>query len=125
MRIFLSGILLLLFLNSSTEIHQLFRIPQLAEHFRMHQQESPSLNFLEFLADHYSEPIDTDEDASDDQELPFKNFVDSHHVLIVIGQPVEVFNFECPVLINNSQTVHQESFPVIYPSPIFHPPGTC
>lgn len=125
MRSLVSILLVSIFLNSATEIHQLFRLPQLLAHFRMHQNEMPSLSFLAFLADHYSEPIDTDEDASDDQELPFKNFVDSHHITTVIQQGVESISFACvaPLIKNNS--LHQEYFPVIYPSPIFHPPGNC
>lgn len=73
---------------SSTELHQLFKVPQLVAHFIHHQKEDGSISFLDFLVMHYNE---SDETADDQQheKLPFK----SHCTAITHIIVAEVANF--------------------------------
>jgi len=61
--------LLTLYLNSYTEVHELFRLPILLEHFSEHKQLVSDLTFWDFLVMHYK--TDVNHDSTDDQ-LPFK-----------------------------------------------------
>lgn len=72
----------ILFMNSSTELHQLFRIPLLLEHFHQHLKQDPSLSVLAFLKIHYTvanaHPVDNDE--REDNQLPFKSADNINHI---------------------------------------------
>lgn len=64
----------LLLLNSTTEMHQLWKLPLLAQHYKEHNKIDPNLSFFEFLKIHYSNPTGhKDNDDSKDRELPFKS----------------------------------------------------
>ena len=67
----LAIVLLSVYVFSSTEMHQLLKVPVLVEHFIEHKALSGSLTFLEFLSVHYAS--DTSHDMHD-HELPFKDF---------------------------------------------------
>ena len=58
--------------SSSTELHQLLKIPILVEHFIEHRQEDYKISFIDFLKIHYhSNPV-KDKDYDRDMQLPFK-----------------------------------------------------
>jgi hypothetical protein len=62
-------------LCSATELSQLFKLPTLFEHYKEHQKNDSSINFLSFLKLHYFDKTnkDTDKDWESDMKLPFKN----------------------------------------------------
>ncbi|MBN8673565.1 MAG: hypothetical protein J0L56_05500 [Chitinophagales bacterium] len=72
MRRYLLIISSVLFLNCTSELHQLFRIPLLFRHFRDHQAEDPSISFSGFLKLHYTGHHPQDNDDEEDNQLPFK-----------------------------------------------------
>lgn len=64
------------YLFSTTEAHQLLKLPLIFEHFSEHQQENRQITFTEFLKIHYLNPPVKDKDYDKDMQLPFKSFGD-------------------------------------------------
>lgn len=62
--------LLILFLVSTTELYQLFKIPQLIEHYFEHKALNSEMTLTAFLKTHYDHPV-KDGDYGKDQKLPF------------------------------------------------------
>jgi hypothetical protein len=62
--------LLVLYINSYTELHEALRLPVLLEHYAEHRQQVKDMSFLEFLSMHYK--TDQAHDANDNR-LPFKD----------------------------------------------------
>ena len=69
----------LLFLNASTELHQLSGLPFLLQHYRHHQTGNTSISFLEFLKLHYAGFHPDDKDSGEDNRLPFKSTITLLH----------------------------------------------
>ena len=79
----LKKILLILFLSSylvsTTELHELLKLPQLIEHFIEHKEAKNEITFLDFLIMHYSSSNDGDNDTDKDKRLPFKSHAHSEN----------------------------------------------
>jgi len=58
--------LLVLYINSNTEFHEMLRLPILLEHYRQHQQQVSDISFWDFLVMHYQSDVSHD---SDDNQL--------------------------------------------------------
>lgn len=65
-------LMMLVFLNSCTELHQLLKLPVLVEHYKEHRSANPSLSFSQFLKIHYQKIV-IDDDYQRDQQLPFRD----------------------------------------------------
>ena len=61
-----------IYLCSTTEAHELLKIPIVFQHFIEHQQEDPSISALQFLQIHYLQGNVKDKDYDRDMQLPFK-----------------------------------------------------
>ena len=111
-----------LFLISSTELHELARLPQLVAHFCHHQAEDPSLSLSGFLKLHYQDNHPDDKDDNEDRQLPFKSGYDIVHI------DVTTVNFreaETTLYIpenSKSKTFCPEGVPSHRAFSIFHPP---
>jgi hypothetical protein len=68
--VFLSAYLL-----SSTELHELFRLPLFVEHFIVHNQQQ-DISLKDFIVLHYFSGDIRDADYADDMKLPFKGHWD-------------------------------------------------
>ena len=62
---------LVLLVSTQTPAGQLFKLPNLVEHFVKHKKQS-GISFMDFLQDHYSSSH-KDGDLPEDEQLPFKN----------------------------------------------------
>ena len=116
---------LCMFLLSTTEAHQLLKIPYIFQHFSTHQKENSSITFLQFLDMHYMHGSPRDKDYQDDMKLPFKT---ADKCVVVLSpafvpivqtvskiKPVELPKFE--------MGVYQDNFiPSTYLSSIWQPP---
>ena len=70
-----------LMLNGTTEIHQLWKLPSLVQHYLHHQNEDPSVSFISFLKIHYTDKDHpNDNDDNEDNELPFKSIGTISHL---------------------------------------------
>ena len=113
--------LLILYINSSTEFHELMRVPVLFEHFTEHKRLVGDISLWEFLVMHYNTNVPHD---ADDNKLPFK---DSDHSFV--SPMVAIASVHKIVLYENadiSDVVHgfdyQEAFFNSPISDIFQPP---
>lgn len=72
MRKYLSILLILCYLFSTTELSQTLKLPFLIEHFQELRTEGHSMSFLQFIKTHYFEKTSQDNDRECDSKLPFK-----------------------------------------------------
>lgn len=63
---------LFIYLCSTTEAHELLKIPVVFQHFIEHQQEDKTISITKFLAIHYLQGDVKDKDYERDMQLPFK-----------------------------------------------------
>lgn len=63
------------YLSSVTEAHELFKAANLFAHFMQHLEEDSELSFTDFLAMHYGDSSSHASSAEHGNQLPFK----SHH----------------------------------------------
>lgn len=113
----------LLLLNSTTELHQLWKLPLLSRHYQEHYKKDPTLNFFTFLKIHYSNPnMHTDNDDSKDRELPFKSTGTIAHT--------DISDFTIKLILSSdsnnnfpvANTYHPEGILCHKAFSIFHPP---
>ncbi len=70
---FFSIILLIVFLSSTTELHELFKLPHLVYHFFEHRAEHPDSSLPQFLQIHFSQEDSNHNDNKHDKGcLPFQ-----------------------------------------------------
>ncbi|OOQ61741.1 hypothetical protein [Mucilaginibacter pedocola] len=103
-------LMLLLLTSDVDELHQLFKLPVLFEHFSEHKQRSNGrVSFVDFLEMHYWGDDMDDNDNDRDMALPFKK-ADAHIVQNIILPPVQFTNiteFVLPVEQVFSKYTHQ------------------
>lgn len=61
---------LAVYLFGTTEAYQLLKLPELMKHFAKHRREEPSITFLAFLQEHYSDKCPHADRQH--RQLPFK-----------------------------------------------------
>jgi hypothetical protein len=88
---FLAALLL-----SSTEAHQLLRLPFIFSHYLEHRDQNPRISFLEFLDLHYMHGSPHDDDYDKDMQLPFKTFGDCMAVMSPAFVPVFIQSVPTP-----------------------------
>lgn len=111
-----------IFLSSSTELHELFRLPLLLEHYSQHCSESHHLSFIDFLKIHYSANHPNDQDDDEDNQLPFKSTENLVHIDTGVpfsGEAEEKQNFPS---VKKFIILFAEDVPVNRSSSIFRPP---
>lgn len=116
------------YLVSTTELHEFFKLPQLVEHFIEHQAENKTITLIDFIVMHYSNTDDGDDDKSTDMQLPFKShnkcesisnigFNSFHNIEISIkSEPIEANSY-------NIDTI--DFISSAYLSSIWQPPKSC
>jgi len=75
----ISIIVLFAFLITSTELHEMFKLGSLFDHYLEHKESDQSINFIEFIRLHYSN--DKHADKHKDHNLPFKQHQDFSHIV--------------------------------------------
>jgi len=100
-----SIVLICIYAFSFTELHQLFKLPVLIQHFNEHQKVNGDLTFFQFLTLHYTTPQDHD---ARDMELPFKDF---GHCAVVQTVILPVVKIELTEKASDTGSV---SYPVLY-----------
>jgi len=110
------------FLNASTELHQLFKLPFLLAHYRHHRAEDKSLTLVEFFKIHYSGDHPADNDDEEDGQLPFKSAGNIYH----LENMTDIFRESSERLIaplsRNFSNHFREAIPSRTSFSIFHPP---
>ena len=83
MRQIIAIALLSLYLFTSTDFNELLKLPQLAQHFKEHQQEQ-QLTFSEFVHQHYTKGDVNDADKDQDMKLPYKSIDWTHAISFTV-----------------------------------------
>ena len=65
--------LLAFYLLSATAIHEVIKLPRLVEHYFDHSREDTQVGLIQYLTLHYGIEDGTDDDAAEDNKLPFKS----------------------------------------------------
>jgi hypothetical protein len=66
-------LILAVYLLSSTELHQLLKVPFLVEHFFEHKEQNKDITLWQFLCLHYADQHAKTADYEKDRKLPFKS----------------------------------------------------
>jgi len=116
------------YLLSTTQLHELLKLPVLVEHFIEHKQQDPKMNFLEFLCMHYAHGNVRDADYDKDMRLPFKSCNSNINNTISFCTPATDHTFSFterlyPVVVNKTFFPKDERFYASdYLSFIWQPP---
>jgi hypothetical protein len=117
---FLAISFLSLYLNSYTEVHEVFRLPILLEHFTEHKALVADLTFWDFIKMHYES--DVNHDTTDD-ELPFKVPGHSFTAISIVLLPLKINLTEAvPSALLSYTFDYKESFFSSSLQAIFQPP---
>lgn len=87
---FFSRFFILLYFVAFLQGSEVFRVPQLLNHYSVHKSQNPDMDFTGFMVLHYLSSDVHDDDYQEDQKLPFKQtqsaLFTSHIVLSVPPQ---------------------------------------
>jgi hypothetical protein len=83
-----------LYLFSTTEFHELLKLPAMVDHFSEHQKEMPSISLWQFLCIHYAHGDVKDHDHAKDMKLPFKTHDNCGGANFISLIPEHKFNIE-------------------------------
>lgn len=117
---FLSISLLALYLNSFTEVHEVFRLPLLFEHYAEHKLQVNDMSFVEFLVMHYKTDVAHDDH---DNQLPFKVPGHSFTAISITVPPLKIsLNDETSCCVQSYVFDYKESYFSSSLQAIFQPP---
>jgi hypothetical protein len=125
---FTAILLLTAYLFSTTELHQLLKLPLVFEHFAEHRKENKNISFLQFLDLHFMHGSPRDKDYSEDMKLPFKTADSCTATISPVLMPQLVQALGIPVIIPTETKVRILDAwfnPSSYLSSIWQPPKPC
>lgn len=110
----------MLYVNSNTEFHEVFRMPLLVEHFTEHKKLVGDISFWEFLVMHYNTNASHD---ADDSRLPFKDPAHSFTAPTLAIPIHKIILRETQLIAEVSHiSSYRESFVASHLNDIFQPP---
>lgn len=86
MRKYFAITFLALYVFTSTEFHEIMKLPNLVTHYNEHKEENKNLTLWKFLCIHYAHGDVFDDDRDKDMKLPYKS-TDCHASSLVITLP--------------------------------------
>jgi len=113
---------------SATEVHELFKLPNLVAHFLEHQLEDQSTTIVDFLVKHYTSNDDGDGDKAKDMQLPFKS---NHNGESINNTGCNTFSNiqlaikSAPIQSEDYNTHSTDFISSAYLSSIWQPPKSC
>jgi hypothetical protein len=112
-----------IYMLSATEISQVFKLPKLIEHVRVHQ-----LSLWEFLSMHYGQGNVFDTDYNEDMKLPFKT---ENNTVALTGSAYYPLLFTVSIVVptefteKNTYFITEQFILSNYLSNIWQPPKSC
>ena len=102
--------LITVFLCANTSIGQLLKIPNLIEHYKEYKKEvsHKSTSVTQFIIIHYSK--NTDNNKKEHQNLPFKTFDNSTHVLFTFSNICFQLEIVKPLISEKKKFFYKNSF---------------
>ena len=86
MRKYFAITFLALYVFTSTEFHEIMKLPNLVSHYNEHKGENKNMTLWKFLCIHYAHGEVYDDDRDKDMKLPYKS-IDCHASSLVITLP--------------------------------------
>ncbi len=125
----LTAILILTaYLFSTTELHQLLKLPIVFQHYKEHKAWNNGISFLDFLDMHYMHGSPQYADYDQDMQLPFKSFDKclSTTIPVIVPQNIKIAVHQ-PVKIKKQRRIilSDDFIPSLYLSRIWQPPKAC
>ena len=111
--------LLLLMVSVQTPVGQLLKMPLLIRHFVKHQNDE-GMSVLGFVQEHYASSH-TDEDQSDDEQLPFKANLTCNLGVATVPQTISA-DLVLPDFFERKIILQPTYSPQQHLNNIFHPP---
>lgn len=119
---------LTIYVVSATELHELFKLPNLVEHFIEHQSEDKTTTLINFLVMHYTTSDDGDGDKAKDMQLPFKSNHDGGNITNTgfnSFNTIQLAIKSTPIESKNYNIYSSEFISSAYLSSIWQPPKSC
>jgi len=117
-----------LYLFSTTEFHELLRLPAMFEHFDSHKKETPTISFWEFLCLHYTHGEVQDDDYDKDMKLPFKTHDGSNSqnfISLIPEQKYSLAKINPPIIRKHTHKYQAGFTNSFYLNTIWQPPKFC
>ncbi len=117
-----------IYVVSATELHELFKLPNLVAHFIEHQSEDKSTTVIDFLIMHYTSSDDGDGDNKKDMQLPFKSNHDGGNITNTgfnAFNNIQLAIKSAPIESKNYNTYSSDFISSAYLSSIWQPPKSC
>lgn len=117
-----------IYLFSTTELHQLLKLPFLVTHFLEHKTQNGDITLLTFLHLHYANGHQKDADYDKDMQLPFKSNDGCINASIAPFIPISLSTeISRPVYIqsNNFTLRYDVDINSFFLSNIWQPPKSC
>ena len=117
-----------IYLFSTTEIHQLLKLPLIFEHFSEHQKENKQISITEFLKIHYLNSAVKDKDYDKDMQLPFKSADDCISSISPAFVPVTIQHTDAELIDISPEKIFFLKDKVLlssYLANIWQPPRDC
>jgi len=125
---FTAILILTAYLFSTTELHQLLKLPVVFQHYYEHKQLNNGISFLAFLDMHYMHGSPLSNDYAEDMQLPFKTMDKclSNAVPVIVPQNINIV-LDHPIQLKREQRfiMQDEFMPSSYLSRIWQPPKAC
>ncbi len=121
MRRGVSIFLLILLVATQTPMGQVFKFPNLIEHFFKHKKQN-GVSLLDFLKDHYK-ANHNDADLPEDQQLPFKDITFQSIVIAIVPDTIKTAAVTSTPLEEKTSAIDFYT-PQQHLGSIFHPPRT-
>lgn len=112
----------ILFLVSSTELHELVRLPRLVVHYIHHHSEDGSLSLAGFLQLHYRSDHPDDQDDNEDRQLPFKSGPDILTTDLTAVVPLPAYPRHSSPVVTSKTGYCPEGIPLHRAYSVFRPP---
>ena len=119
---------LLIYLFSTTELHQFLKAPLLIEHFIEHREENKNITLWQFLYGHYAMGNVKDADHEKDMKLPFKSHDNCITAISNVYLPLsEKLVIQKPIQYSEKRIFKTEDTSLLtsFLSNIWQPPRAC
>ena len=119
---------LLIYLFSTTELHQLLKVPLLVQHFIEHREENKQVTLWQFLYVHYAMKDAKDADHEKDMKLPFKSHDNCIAAISNVYLPLsEKISIQQPLEYSEKKNFSREDDHLLtsFLSNIWQPPRAC
>ncbi len=115
----------MVYLLSTTEAHQLFKLPVVFQHYAEHKREDKDITIFRFLAIHYLHGSPRDKDYDRDMQLPFKATADCATAVVPVTAPEPTLEISAPEFPGNRNEYFNRNdyfIPSEFRCSIFQPP---